>query len=102
MSKKCWVVSVELEALVWAESADEAKRIGVKDIQAEASNLYYPDSHAAPATHVPYGYEMGDEFFRTGEQSITVAEALAMTPEFVAAQKRLEAAMKGGAPLHPS
>lgn len=86
MAKKCWIVSVELEVMVFAETVEDAKRLAKDDIRDEGRYLSEVDLQAAPATHVPVGYDLDWEIGAKGE-AITVADALAKTPEYVAAQE---------------
>lgn len=81
---KCFVVRVELEALVFAETADAARRAGRDSIRDEGRGISEHDLEAEPATYVPFGYELDDEL----DAGVTVAEALSQTPEYQRAMAR--------------
>jgi len=88
MSKKCWIVSVELEVMAFAETAEEAKRLAVEEMRQEGGTLHDDDFRASPATYMPCDYESDSCVAHGGKGDVTAAEALAQTPEYLAAHAR--------------
>src|SRR4051812_17501065 len=92
--KKCFIVTVELEEAVWAETPEEAKQIARKEraFNEGLSGCTEGDMDAAPATHYPAGYEDDSYVYgASGENDPdTLKEALEQTPEYQAANERLQ------------
>jgi hypothetical protein len=86
IERKAHIVKVEMEILVFAKDGDEAIRIAKSDaIQTE---LYTADYNAEVAAYLPGGYDAKDRVWGYADGVETIADALAMTPEYVEAEKR--------------
>jgi hypothetical protein len=90
MAKKCFIASVEIDILVFAEDEDEARDIAGQHLADEAVNISDDDFSVRPATYYPPGWEPHCIVYQSGDagEDVTAKEALEATPEFVEARKR--------------
>lgn len=56
MSKKCFIASVEIEMLVYAETEEEAEEIASRSARDELLNMDEDDFHVMPAKYYPPGW----------------------------------------------
>ncbi len=90
MAKKCFIASVEIDMLIFAEDEDEAQDIAEDRLQDEVGNLVGEDFNVMPATYYPPGWEPNCIVYQDSSHAddVTAKEALEVTPEFVEAMKR--------------
>ncbi len=89
MPKKCFIASVEIDMLVFAEDEEEAREVASKHLGDEVSNLSDGDFTVMPATYYPPGWDATCCVYQvTGESDLRAKHALEATPEFAEAMKR--------------
>jgi hypothetical protein len=80
MTKKLYNVSVELVAMVLAESEDDAKRIAMKNAMRDDFDMVSDfDLDAAEASYLPTAYTLKEYVYHDGRDDITVQRAIEMT-----------------------
>ena len=95
MAKKCYIVSVEIETPVWAESAEEAKKYALRDaLNEEINNLTEHDLSAAPASYMPAGWDNDCLVWGKDTNDMTLGEALKNTPEYAETLNRLSSKLR--------
>lgn len=80
--RKLFVVSIEVEVLVLAESDEEARRIAKRSGSLEESGLNFPldAMECGPAVRIPYGYDEYDCVWHGGKGKITLGDCRKIDP----------------------
>ena len=91
MPKKCFVVRIEVEALVIAEDETEARDFGMDALREELSNVSEDDIDVDIAKHFPGGWS-GNCLVYGADRDTYARDALKLNPEYLEEVKKLKEA----------
>ena len=91
MSKKCFVVRIEVEALVVAEDEEAARNLSIDALREEMHNVSEQDVDISVATYLPGGWSENCLVYGSKED-MYARDALRLNPEYLEEVENLKKA----------